>query len=164
MNSKVISITRVTDAKENASLCAPCGGRCCSRMPGAFLPSDLANEENQDAVWTRVQELLATGRYVFDKLKARDLPSYPKWSDESFYYFRPAVVGWEGKPFDTSYGGQCTFHRPTGCELSEKTRPAQCKLLEPAADNKCSYPKEWQGLPAVARAWASYYPRIEALW
>jgi hypothetical protein len=164
MNSRVINITRVTSANENASLCAPCGGKCCSNMPGAFLPSDLANENDPEAVWARVQQLLATGRYAIDRLKGRDMPSYPEWSDEFLYYLRPAVAGSEGKLFDSSFGGKCNFHQVNGCELQEEARPAQCKLLTPAADSKCSYPAEWKGLQAVARAWEPYYPRFESLW
>lgn len=164
MNSKVISITRATSANENASLCGPCGGQCCSRMPGALLPSDLANETDQQAVWARVQELLATGRYAIDYLKGRDLPTYPRWTDERFYYLRPAIVGNEHRTFDVSMGGKCTFQGSMGCALSETARPTQCKLLVPAPNGKCSYSERWQGLASIARAWAPYYAQFEALW
>lgn len=155
-------LLKITSANANARLCGSCGGKCCQRLPGSVLPSDLA--EDAVGIARRVQDLLATGRYAIDAYENWDKAGPRDMEPKKQYFLRPAVQGYEGQVLDLSWGGACTFHSSTGCELDEATRPGECKMLIPANDKRCGFGDTgWTGRPSVAAAWAPYHDMLEDL-
>lgn len=124
----------------NPALCAKCGGRCCQRAPGECRPQDFASA-------TELAEKLASGRYGIDWWEGdprtsdaeREQIPWPETGDGKAYFVRPAVTGREGRLFDASWGGKCTFLKSDGCALAPRNRPHGCRTLIPEANGECTY-------------------------
>ena len=105
---------------ENASICSPCGGRCCRIAPGLAIPSDFKKPLKES-----IAAAIKTGRWCLDYGEADErLPET--------YFVRPAVMGKEGQAVHPSWGGECTFLGDEGCSLAFFERPFTCRDLVPA--------------------------------
>lgn len=128
----------VLSSHEDASLCGPCGGRCCQQMPGSALPADFG--AGTPAFAQRIESALASGRWAVDWWegdprveKGSALSPLEMMFASSYmeaHYLRPATAGMEGEVFDPSYGGRCTFHSERGCGIFP-SRPSGCRGLKP---------------------------------
>lgn len=156
MNASVI---RIVDANADASICTPCGGQCCQRMPGTVFPADVDPQLRRLVIWKKTRALLESGRYAIDWWEGS--PMEGEKSGGPGYYLRPATKGNEGKVADPSWGGACTFHTDQGCELSEENRPSECKALKPVSPGKCEMPEGWDGRRTGAQAWWPYRDILE---
>lgn len=144
------AIIPIVSANANPSLCTPCGGKCCSHMPGTMFPEELSPSSDPDEIFIKVHDLLLTGRWSIDLWEGN--PGLEEtWNEVPGYYLRPATKKMQGHWFDASWGGDCTFHSVTGCELSEIERPTDCKTLIPHETN-CHQPEGWSKFSGVI-AW-----------
>jgi hypothetical protein len=114
-------------------------------MPGAVHPDDVTQEQ--------VTAMLASGRYAIDWWEGDPREGMDELSQAE--YLRPSIKGMEGWRHDPSWGGECVFLTPTGCELSAAERPSECRALQPRQGEPCEY----EGLVAkrtVATAWLEH--------
>lgn len=114
------------ECNEDRAICAKCGGRCCKQYPGIVSPQD------GDFV-----ALLDSGRYAIDWWEGD--ARYDVDELTRTYFIRPRIKGYEDLLLHPAWGGECTFLGSTGCELSYKDRPFNCRDLEPLASGNCSY-------------------------
>lgn len=132
---------------QNADLCAPCGGKCCKRAPGKYVPSDFG--ASKDEIIANVAAALAAGTTALDYYEAHDdIPN--------IYFPRPAIVGYEGMQVHASWGGQCTHLQPNGCAMTFARRPFQCRILQPRAGSLCIMPTEYSTTLDIASMWREY--------
>ena len=131
---------------EPGKFCASCG-KCCKSLPGGVLPTDFGLDMIEG-----IRSALASGRYAIDWWEGDidgqdDLPQV--------MFIRPATKGLEGKVFDASWGGECTFLTSAGCGLPRDQMPSECKALRPrtTAEGDCpsTFTKE-----DVCREWRPY--------
>lgn len=157
MDTKTI---RIVNANANAQICGDCGGKCCTGMPGSVLPADLDISLVPSVIEEKLRAMLDTGRYAVDWWEGSPMTPETRTGDENDYregyFIRPAVKKYEGRRFHGSWGGACTFHSDKGCELTDETRPGECKLLKPIEPGSCEYPDGWEGKRTVAQAWWPY--------
>ena len=100
-------------------LCAECGGKCCTSMPGIYSPDDFDTPISIGLLLS----LFETGNYAIDS-----------WVDEpDIYFVRPRIKG--APQLEESWGGPCIHHTSTGCNIDNEQRPKQCKVLIPSSDN-----------------------------
>jgi len=109
----------------NNELCTRCGGKCCKRLPGITLPEDWGKESA--IIQKQLIKAFKSKKYAIDW-----------WEDDKpLYFVRPATKG-INKLYDPSWGGECIFLTPSGCELKPEKRPSGCINLEPQIDgNGC---------------------------
>ena len=132
---------------QNAALCAPCGGKCCKRAPGKYVPSDFG--ATREEIIANVRAALAEKTTALDYYEAHDdIPD--------IYFPRPAMVGHEGTRVHASWGGQCTHLQPTGCAMPFERRPFQCRILQPGAGSVCILPTEYSSTWDIASLWLEY--------
>lgn len=135
--------------------CAGCG-QCCKNLPGSVYPSDTKGD-----MLTAVSGLLQTGRYAVDVWDGGPQGvDNPHCEDGPF--LRPATKGKEGRRYDESWGGECTFLTESGCSLREADRPGGCRNLEPSEDGNC-YDHCGQFGNDKERAAAAWWPFREIL-
>lgn len=114
------------------SMCSQCGGRCCQRLPGNYHAADFGSTE--DEVKANVLKALKTGRVCIDwyesmpEVKLKDDHDGYEYHGPG-YFLRPAIKGSEGQLSDPTWGGECTFLGPNGCEHQFKDRPVDCRSL-----------------------------------
>ncbi|MEG7772363.1 hypothetical protein U2088_15615, partial [Listeria monocytogenes] len=60
---------------QNAELCTPCGGKCCKRAPGKYVPSDFG--ASKDEIIANVRAALAAGTTALDYYEAHDDDDIP---------------------------------------------------------------------------------------
>jgi len=129
----------------NYDVCKRCGGNCCQTFPGSFFPEDLTN--------TEAIEGLLSGDFAIDSWEGDAEGLDPEI--KRTFFIRPATKGNEGKLFDYSWGGPCTFHsKQDGCRLPFNKRPRECQVLMPQSDNypyDCKTP--YTGKKDAAVAW-----------
>lgn len=155
------TVIKIVSANVNASLCTPCGGKCCSHMPGTIYPIDISPNLDRDEIFIKVHDLLQTGRWAVDQWDG-DPEMEDDWDGVTTgFYLRPATKGKEGKWFDASWGGDCTFHSSRGCELSVIERPTDCRTLVPH-ESDCYQPEGWSKHSGVA-AWYPFRHILEDL-
>jgi len=102
-------------------------------LKGCFLPT----------LKISVKKALATGKIAIDWWE----------SDGPIYFLRPATKDKVGVVYDPSWGGQCIFLTPTGCELSKRERPEFCKRVEPNENGDCDAHTEVSSKLAGALMW-----------
>lgn len=124
------------------SLCAPCGGQCCKKLPGCAYPEDFPTKE-------ALQAALDSGRWCIDWWDGDAREGMDELSRTLFV--RPAIKGHEGQREHASWGGECTFLGPNGCELKPSKRPTECRSLEPRKDD--CYMHNGHGKKSAAVAW-----------
>jgi hypothetical protein len=123
-------------------------------MPGTVFPTDLDPTLDENKMRQAARTLMLTGRYAIDWWEGA--PVDDPEAEGNGLYLRPATKRNEGRWVDASWGGACTFHSTTGCELEEVRRPAECKALAPASDGDCKMPEGWEGKKTGAIAWWPY--------
>lgn len=137
----------------NYKLCAACGGDCCQRMAGQYVPEDFKQEITAEFILS----ILQTGKFAIDWWEGDDQPHYirPRHVGE------PAVKG--------SWGGVCVnWSKESGCSLSEEDRPTGCKKLVPKVvgtgelkEYRCNYKKSDKlGKYEMAVRWKPYQKEI----
>jgi hypothetical protein len=111
----------------NYSICKGCGGLCCQRCAGSYIPSDFKEPITVEFIVS----LLQTGKVAIDW-----------WEQENpIYYLRPRHV--DEPAIKGSWGGTCVnWTRENGCSLPETERPYQCRMLVPALDLSCETKKK----------------------
>ena len=117
---------------ENKELCTKCGGVCCKHMAGMYAPSDF-----KEVTIKSIMNILNTEQCSIDWWEGDPRTNIPE-EDElpQTYFIRPRHV--RAPIIDPSWGGICTFLSLTGCKLSYKARPSNCRDLIPNTDNiKC---------------------------
>lgn len=149
MTSNNSNIPQVDKRKYfNYKMCAACGGACCKRLAGSYVPNDFKEEITIEFLLS----LLQSGKFAIDW-----------WEGDATggeldvtYYLRPrhkneaAIKG--------SWGGECVnFTVAVGCSLSEEERPYQCRVLIPNYNNgidKCdTLPEDKADKQDCAAAW-----------
>lgn len=98
-----------------APVCVTCGGECCKRSAGIAYPLDFA-----EPLFDSLVAAFRSGRWAIDWVEG----------EPPIFYVRPRHVG-VVELRDPSWGGQCVFLGPFGCELSFNERPTGCRMLEP---------------------------------
>jgi hypothetical protein len=134
-------------------------------MPGSLLPRDVSDTLDTVAIKKSLLAMLESGKYSVDHYVGdpfADPKSLLSYSVNG-YYVRPAVKGAEHRWFDDSWGGACTFHSESGCDLSEDSRPSECRALTPAIDAGCHMPEGWEGKRSVAQAWWPFQAVLKEL-
>ena len=126
---------------ETPQFCKDCG-RCCSSLPGGWLPEEMSVE--------RQQVLMDSHLAVWD--------SWVRAGEGDIHYLRPATVDdhWEKKSVSYSWGGKCIFLSKTGCKLSFEERPFECKNLRAYAPGECELEEDLGGLRTkdfISRKW-----------
>jgi len=79
---------------------------------------------------------------------------------EQGFYIRPATKGKEGRVYDASWGGECTFLTATGCTLDHAARPLECRTLEPKYPMRC---EQHHGKHKTATAWIAYHEMLQEI-
>lgn len=136
-----------------SSRCKSCGA-CCKALPGQFYPEDLGADEQERRA--KATEMLRSGRYAIDWYEGD--PFTEEGDVDRVLHLRPAVSGDEGKIFDPSWGGRCTFLGDKGCTLERGNMPTVCKALVPIATNCTGLTKH-----DVAVAWYNDSDWLEAV-
>jgi len=146
---------------EPTSACAVCKGKCCKHYPGVVFPSDCGPN-----VEARLRGMLKSGRYVLDYWDGTFEPGDPE--DFTAYFVRPKTAAEVQRYPDRivleSWGGQCTFLQPDGCELEFKDRPLNCRMLKPREHRgeECKLPAGSPKEDAI-RAWKPYNAIIKTI-
>ena len=135
---------------ENTSLCAACGGKCCKQHAGGVSPLDLG----KDVAWEAYM-LLLTGKYCADWWESDD--TMPQT-----YYLRPKNKNKMDRLYDASWGGECCFLTPHGCELIFSQRPKECRSLEPR-DNNEENCKQHHSKQAICKEWLAYQDDLKVV-
>jgi len=137
----------------NTELCSKCGGRCCMSLSGTCFPSDFGLPGS----FSRLDSALRSGRYTIDWWEGD--PRTGKDDLNRAFFVRPATKGHEGKRYDPSWGGTCTFLTSTGCKLHANSRPLSCQYLEPQQDTQC-LTRENMGKQTAAIKWLPFHERL----
>lgn len=122
---------------ERPDLCAPCGGACCKRLPGASSPKDWGAPD-RSMMRERLLLAIGSGRWALDWWEGEDEHEHAELRVDVFFP-RPSPAGDEGDMLYPDDMGprwapltlRCTFLTPTGCELASAERPHECRALEP---------------------------------
>lgn len=135
----------VISDNKRPDLCAPCGGKCCQRGPGAYWPADFGATDAE--IRTALRAGFETGTICLDD-----------HSEDSLV--RPSIRGQTDivQPIRITFGvghNPCSNLTPQGCSLDFERRPTQCRALVPDPENGCMLPKDLSD-NACRRAWASY--------
>lgn len=144
---------------EASDICGACGGKCCKSMPGATHPADWG-APNENIMFDRLVVALSSGRWAIDWWEGD--PSGLDASDSRYVdhglYVRPATKGNEGRLYDASWGGECTFLTPNGCSFQHGDRPTECRALEPKYPYRC---EQHHGKQVTAIAWLPYHDLLK---
>ncbi len=155
------------ETNENDRLCAKCGGACCKRMPGLFIPADFGLSENVEGFKKRfMKERLAVDWWEGD-IRYRDFRTASFTESQGnevlgqTYYVRPPVVG-ASKVFDPTWGGACAKHsKETGCSLKFEERPYECRTLVPVEDLQCERTEKDLTKAEIITLWLPYQDLIQ---
>ena len=134
----------------NKSLCSECKGKCCKTYAGIIYPDQIGDSE--ESIRIKLIPML-NDEWSIDWWEGPLIEEDKFNSDERYYFVRPKHVG--ASTIDPSWGGQCSFLREDGCQLSIEERPIQCLALEPKDDFNC---REKDGFSKKdgAMAWIPY--------
>lgn len=129
----------------NYSLCKSCGGKCCQRLAGTYLPDDFKEPITTEFILS----LLHSGKFAIDWYEGNN----------AMYYIRPRHIH-EGA-ICGSWGGTCiNWSKESGCSLQENERPYQCRKLIPEiyeGDYSCiTLPKDKATKRDMAYSWEPY--------
>lgn len=138
---------------EPGAFCKACG-KCCKSLPGAHIPADFGLDLLEG---TRAK--LASGRYALDWWEG-DVVTPEELTVVLF--LRPATKGSEGKIYDGSWGGECTFLTADGCSLPRDEMPGECKALRPKGTPGGDCPTDFSK-EQVALEWRPYQSLLAML-
>jgi len=142
------------DGHYDYDMCKKCGGLCCLKMSGSYIPSDFKTEITIEFI----VKLLDSGKYSVDWWEGDVLDN--DLVDRS-YYLRPRHI--DSPSIDPSFGGICNHWKTnTGCSLPESDRPHQCRMLVPAFEIGCvAHPLSKATKKDCAIAWYEFIDKIE---
>lgn len=167
--TRQLPMFQTLDSYERPDICGPCGGKCCQNAPGIASPEEFGAPD-EAVMRQEIGDRLCTGRWALDWWEGDPRPEPERARDEDgntespsppAYYLRPAVRGHEGALYHPSWGGVCTFHGPTGCEIFPD-RPDGCRGLEPHAEGTRCLPRR-NDKRAAAVAWWPYRALLEEM-
>ena len=110
----------------NYKMCKLCGGKCCQRYAGSYIPSNFKHSITKEFIIS----LLNNGRFTIDWWEgdAKD------GNLSVTYYLRPKHKG--GSVIEGSWGGVCiNWTKENWCSLKENERPHGCKMIIPNYKN-----------------------------
>ena len=145
---------------ENAEICAECGGWCCKQMPGIFTPKQIG-APNKKKLRENLLTLLKTGKYSIDWWEGDPREDIDEIN--RVYFFRPATKRALGRVQDASWGGECALLTDSGCELSWKERPDECKYIIPISAGHCERHKKARIKKQLCIDWLEYNDVIESV-
>lgn len=132
----------------DAEVCKMCGGQCCKRLAGCYLPGDFGDPPSKRIIT----------RGFTERMLAIDWWEGGVKGNERGLFLRPAHVGVK-KLRDPSWGGVCVFLSANGCTLPYDDRPSGCKMLEPVPDpGHCKV--HGAGKEEAALAWGPFVDTI----
>ena len=121
---------KIPKKHENKEICSECGGECCKKLPCTVFPGDL-NFINEEILTEMVK-----GKYCFDYWEGNPTNDN-KYDDVTAYFIRPKCKHETNKIVDASWGGECVFLTPKGCQLHKSIRPSEGKALIPTPKRPC---------------------------
>lgn len=126
---------------ENSEKCSACGGKCCKRMPGFYVPDNFKPEQlTKDGII----DLIKNQKITIDAYEDEDYSLYP--------FLRPRAS--TDKCYgNLSYGGTCLHLTATGCDLDFEHRPYGCRLLDP---NACATEQSVINKEQISEYWLDY--------
>lgn len=156
------SLPMLPAATVSATICEPCGGKCCKSYPGINAPEDFG-APNRDEMRTRIRAALLSGRWAIDWWEG-DPRGYDHGDDDDYLssseFIRPAQKGHENEIEHAGWGGACTFLTATGCELAHDDRPRNCRGLIPTLGPMTCQERREDGSPVekvdYVLAWIPY--------
>lgn len=101
-------------------VCSECRGKCCSRCPGPYHPSDFPKP--------------ITAEYLLELLENRTIViDWRQPNGRATYFLRPPCVQDNGHYVSFhSLRGECSFLAERGCSLPVERRPLGCRSLKPS--------------------------------
>lgn len=161
----MIKLTKGKSNSVEAEMCSACKGACCKHMPGSAHPDDFEGlrEGTHEARVAIIVALIATGKWTLDWFEGDATQPYDKWHSterKQSYYIRPAIKGYEGRPYHAGWRGRCTFLTETGCSFAHDERPTECRSLKPSKPfpQSCDGPHDKQ---TTAQAWLPFEAEIK---
>lgn len=88
-------MTQSLPTLQNASICTPCGGRCCKTIPGMTHPDDWG-APNEAEMTDRIKAAFASGRYSLNWWEGESGRKEPELHGQVFIV-APAVEDGEGE-------------------------------------------------------------------
>lgn len=138
----------------NHEACKRCEGSCCKNMPGIAIPEDFGQPLLDNLV-----KAFGTGDWAIDWWEGD--PVEDREEIDRGYYIRPKIKG-VNKIYHGAWGGICVFFTEgQGCKLSDKDRPAQCRLLEPKKNEQDECELHELDKQEGAIAWLLFHDVIE---
>lgn len=125
-------------------------------MPGEATPDDIIHLFGPP-LGVALSAALSSGDWVVDWWEGDPRPGLDEINRG--YYIRPRARNDKPKLFNGSWGGECSFLAPGGCELLPQGRPASCRLLEPKANGSCIM-HDNGGKSGAAIAWIEHHDLI----
>lgn len=114
----------------NYSVCKSCGGMCCKKIAGIYIPEDFSFKITTGSILM----LLVLGKFAVDWWEG-DLTGN---NSGVSYYIRPRHKK-QAAVYGSHSGHHCiNFTQEKGCSLPKKRRPYQCRMLIPN-DHLCSH-------------------------
>lgn len=135
---------------EAASICVPCGGKCCKTCPGQTTPEDFGAPGAEFEV--RLTAALRSGIWAVDWW---DQDGYDDLEGvtEDTYFVRPAVKV-NPSLVHGLWSGECGLLTDKGCALKFEQRPHACRTLVPIEGN-CTN-DDSNGKKQHAESWVPY--------
>lgn len=134
---------------ETPETCRDCGGKCCQRAPGQYLPADFGlapGERITQASAHKILGLMLSGRVVANSVGKNNI-----YIDSKLFGRRPRIMflrpatrneepgliryGPDGSPCINWSGAR-------GCSLEFEERPWVCRVLIATPEEGCTYPSE----------------------
>lgn len=136
---------------ETPKTCSTCGGECCKRAPGQYVPEDFGlvpGERVRRASVQMIREKLLDGSVVAHRVRRSNffVTSSLFGKRPSLIFLRPATLGEErGLNHGLLNGKPCTnWSILSGCSLKFTERPFVCRALEAGPGGKgCTIPAEY---------------------
>jgi Fe-S-cluster containining protein len=127
---------------ENHTVCSECGGCCCQKIPGAYIPSQLSVKQIVDGVKKKRLKLWRMDGVTFPR--PRNTP-VAKYTYDEYEISR----------------GNCMYLGEKGCKLDFDSRPHECKGLIPSSYH-CQHVRG-TSLDAIEAAWRKSNKMEQAL-
>lgn len=155
----MILIAEIESKTTNYELCAKCGGACCKRHPGSYIPGDFDDNITVDFIY----QLLYNRTIIIERAIMTN-------NDKNIIGVRPRSIKDPKDSYftDMSYSNKtCSnWNADTGCSLDYASRPYQCRMLVPEVNRKgayvCSYrPQDGLTVKDISNLWHNYKDILE---
>lgn len=116
---------------ENPAVCAACGGKCCSCLPGCSHPQDFSFEsKSKDQIREELIIMFKSGDWQIDWWESYETEEGNE--GHRGFFIRPATKKGRGPIYHGAWAWEgCVFHSSKGCALPFDERPFDCKELVP---------------------------------